>query len=152
MTPLRMPATPAVNAGQPGAGGPEGGLAKHQHWLLGLVQHSTPEPSHSSWLPVFFMNHRPTAAGRQGGRWWSRAEHAGVHVSGATAWDIAGAQVALQAGGEDLMDEGQRLAVVPEQVLAAPERPCPAKLPAGLNQMGRLPWGEPACMPCEGLF
>lgn len=47
-----------------------------------------------------------------------------------------GPQVALQRGGKDFVDERERAPLMPEQVLAAPERPWQPKLPAQLASTG----------------
>lgn len=45
----------------------------------------------------------------------------------------AGTQVCFQAGREHFMDEGQRLASLPEQVLPAPEGPRPTEGSASMH-------------------
>ena len=51
---------------------------------------------------------------------------------------VDGPQVALQRGRKDFVDKRERAPLVPEQVLAAPERPWQPKLPA-----------QPACAGSE---
>ena len=67
------------------------------------------------------------------------ARHGESHGQGATTHSgcpallcvrVNGPQVALQCGREDFVDERERAPLVPEQVLAPPERPWQPKLPA----------------------
>ena len=78
-----------------------------------------------------------------------------------------GPEMLLQGSGEDLVDEGQRLAAVPKEVLPPPERALHPKRPAGRRRSAhsggrfvssadrrRLPPAPPAytcCLPAPTL-
>lgn len=59
-----------------------------------------------------------------------RPHRARYKVAWLASSDVGGAQEPLQGGGEDLVHEGDGLPALPEDVLAAPERPRVAKAPA----------------------
>ena len=61
-----------------------------------------------------------------------------------SALPLHGAQKVLQGRGEDLVDQGQRLAVMPKQVLPAPKGSSRLELPAGESEWAERGGGQEA--------